>query len=148
MKINRSLNSLPNLLSVVIVLGLLVLATVGVKARVWRSFASHTGNQQRLLSTTRGPVQVVRFTLYDIGIYPQEARVAHGRVVLSLVDYTGGSAGLVVERETEQVRELAGLVTRTGGHWRGRRELNLGPGIYRLYDASRPENRATLVVEP
>lgn len=95
-----------------------------------------------------GPVEAVRFALYDAGILPRERRVSQGRIVISLVDYTGGTGGLIVERMTEQGRELAGQVRRNGAHWRGRHELPLRPGTYRLHDASKPQNFATLIVEP
>lgn len=95
-----------------------------------------------------GPVRVVRFALYDAGILPREAHVERGRVVVSISDYTGGSEGLVIEVGEGQERRSVGVVRRAGPRWRGREELNLSPGTYQLYDASRPENRATLVVEP
>lgn len=96
-----------------------------------------------------GPVQVVRFALYDTGLEPREAKAGHGRVVVSLTDYTGSASGLVVERETpDGVREQAGRVEREGGRWRGRQEMRLGPGTYAVYAEGRPETRATLTVEP
>jgi len=97
-------------------------------------------------SETNASVQVLRFALYDAGIYPREARVEQGVVVISLVDYTGGSEGLIIEREVNGGREHAGLAKRSGKHWRGRQELKLKHGTYCVYDASRPENRATLIV--
>lgn len=97
-------------------------------------------------ATDRSGVKVVRLALYDVGILPREARVASGRVIISLTDFTGGSGGLVVQRAIS--REEVGQVRRDGARWRGRRELNLSPGAYNLYDASRRENRATLIVEP
>lgn len=94
-------------------------------------------------------VQVVRFTIYDAGLYPREAHAQAGRVIVSLTDYTGESAGLVVEREVPGGGrpETAGQAERAGARWRGRREMRLGPGRYRVYDASRPQNFAALTVE-
>ncbi|MGI8835345.1 MAG: hypothetical protein ACR2H4_01760 [Pyrinomonadaceae bacterium] len=94
-----------------------------------------------------GPVQVVRFTVYDAGIYPREARVNAGRVAVLLVDYSGGTNGLIIEREIGPAREHAGTGRRNGQHWRGREEFQLQAGTYRIHDASRPGNRATLIVE-
>lgn len=91
-------------------------------------------------------MQVVRFDLYDAGILPREARVAPGRVVIAITDFTGGTGGLVVQRELS--RTDVGQVRRTGERWRGRQELILGAGTYDVFDASRPENRATLIVAP
>lgn len=102
---------------------------------------------EAIQSRLDAPIQVVRFALYDAGIYPSESRVEQGRVVISLVDYTGGTEGLVIEREVGGTRERAGYARRAGAHWRGRQELDLSAGTYQLYDASRQENRATLVVE-
>ncbi|MDQ3665841.1 MAG: hypothetical protein M3410_04415 [Acidobacteriota bacterium] len=102
-------------------------------------------NPQQVMRDPRS-VHVVRFALYDAGILPHEARVASGRVVISITDFTGGTDGIVVQRETD--RTDVGQVRRDGARWRGRRELNLSPGTYHLYDASRRENRATLIVEP
>jgi hypothetical protein len=101
-------------------------------------------------SNPHDPVQTVRFTLYAEGIYPRETHVDKGRVVVSLTDYTGGSDGLVVEREAPGggKPERAGKVERSGAHWRGRQEIHLTPGHYKVYDASRPENAAALIVEP
>ncbi len=121
----------------------LVLAGAGLSATVTAAA------QRDAADARRGPVQVVRFALHDAGILPREATVAHGRVAVSLTDYTGGAAGLVVEREDGgAVRERAGRVERAGGRWRGKQEMRLRPGTYTLYDESRPEVRATLTVEP
>ena len=99
-------------------------------------------------NTSQDPTQVARFTLYDAALYPREAHARHGHLIISLVDYTGGALGLIVERDTDHARQDVGQLTRRGVRWRGRQELDLGPGTYRVYDASRPENVATLVVEP
>jgi hypothetical protein len=54
---------------------------------------------------------------------------------------------LIIEREMGLAREHAGTGRRNGQHWRGREELQLQAGTYRIHDASRPENTATLIVE-
>ncbi|MEK6303427.1 MAG: hypothetical protein AABO41_22180 [Acidobacteriota bacterium] len=96
----------------------------------------------------RGPVQVVRFALYDVGIYPREAHAAKGLVALSFEDLSGGSSYLVIERETGAAPESVGRVQRAGPDARGRNDLRLEPGKYRAYVADRPDNQATLIVEP
>ncbi|HEV2708129.1 MAG TPA: hypothetical protein VGV59_19590 [Pyrinomonadaceae bacterium] len=94
-------------------------------------------------------LQVARFAVYDAGILPRETRVRHGRVRLILTDRTGGTTGLLVERENEsEPREMVGRVTRAGGHWRGEQELHLRPGRYRVYQAESPEKQARIIVEP
>jgi hypothetical protein len=94
------------------------------------------------------PPRVVRFAVYDAGIYPREATVEHGRVVFVMEDNTGGEASLVVEREQNGGREQVGRVERAHGRARGRGEYRLSPGRYEIYDAARPEVRAVLTVEP
>lgn len=127
------------------VLGLLILITVGVKARVWRGSAPAAAQAQQLLPVERGPAQIVHFTLYDEGIFPMEARVSPGLVALHLEDMSGGSAGLVVA--SDSMRTLAQVARRPQRRRENVRVL-LVPGRYTVYDASRPTNRATLIVEP
>jgi hypothetical protein len=93
-----------------------------------------------------GPRRLVRFTLYDAGVYPEEVHVDRGIVAFLTEDLTGASAGLVVERE--EGHERVGDVRRAGRGLRGRQEVELTPGRYRVYDAGRPEKSALLVVEP
>jgi hypothetical protein len=129
----------------VLVLGLLVLATVGVKARVWRNSAPVPLQTQRLLPPERGPAQIVRFTIYDAGIFPKEERVSEGLVALHLEDMSGSSAGLVVASESLQT---VAQVVRRQESWRDNARISLAAGRYTVYDASRPLNRAKLLVEP
>lgn len=96
----------------------------------------------------RGPVQVVQFAVYDVGIYPYEARVSKGLIAITFEDMSGGASDLVVERETGAALESIGRVLRTDRNARGRNDLRLEPGRYQLFVASHPENRATLIVEP
>jgi hypothetical protein len=101
-----------------------------------------------LQGKSREPVKVVRFSLYDVGIYPREVHVDHGLIALLIEDYWGSHAGVVVERETESAPQLVGRVEREGPHWRSQKELQLTPGRYQVYMAERPDNRALLVIEP
>ena len=95
-----------------------------------------------------GPVRVVRFTLYDAGIYPREIRVDKGLVAITIEDLSGGTGGLVVAPEIGSDRIQLGVVQRFEHHWRGRSELAMTPGRYVVFDSSRPSNRAKLIVEP
>lgn len=128
----------------VVVLGLLVLAAVGVKARVWPG-SGPVNNNPQVLPTVRGPAQMVHFTVYDAGIFPREVRVRAGAVALHIEDMSGGSAGLVVANEALQT---VAQVVRRPQRWRDNARVSLVPGRYTVYDASRPMNRATLIVEP
>lgn len=93
------------------------------------------------------PLQTLRFALYDAGVLPREAHARPGRVRVVITDYTSGTEGLTVEREVGNSRQGVGQVGRSGGTWRGERELALGAGRYRVCDAGRPTNCAALLVE-
>jgi hypothetical protein len=129
----------------VVVLGLLALIEVGVRARVWRNFRSANNSFQELLPPAPGPAQMVRFTVYDAGIFPREAHAGPGLVALYFEDMSGDSAGLVVASESLQT---VAQVVRSPGRWRGKVRVSLLAGRYTVYDASRPTNRATLIIEP
>jgi hypothetical protein len=100
------------------------------------------------VSPVKGPVQLIRFTLYDAGIFPREAFASKGIIAISIEDLSGGTTGLVVERRNGITPDRKGLVTRANNQWRGRSDLMLQEGVYDLYMADRPDNRATLIVEP
>lgn len=97
---------------------------------------------------SKEPARVVKFNLFDAGIYPREVHVDKGLIAITIEDYSGGTTGLVIERETGNAPEQVGCVERAGAHWRGRGEIRLGPGRYQVRMADRPANRALLVVEP
>lgn len=93
----------------------------------------------------RGQAQIVHFTIYDVGIFPHEARANPGLVAIYINDLSGSAQGLVVERESGQ---KVGQVNRMQDKERGRSRIALGRGRYQVYDVSRPKYRATLIVEP
>jgi hypothetical protein len=94
-------------------------------------------------------VQVVSFSLYDVGIIPERAYAQAGLVTIALEDLSGGTTGLVIERNEEgQTFARAGEVRRKERNRRGQEELRLEAGRYQLYMADRPENRAELIIEP
>src|SRR2546430_12780747 len=103
------------ILSAVIVLFLVM---VGLGARILkprsakRTEAAPTTSRQiaALAPTKHGPVQVVRFTLYDAGIYPRQARVEKGLVAITIEDFSGGTSGLVVQRLNGNTRQSVGTV--------------------------------------
>src|SRR5213593_4042545 len=64
-----------------------------------------------LATEVRGPVQNVRFTVYDSGIYPRRLRAKPGVVAIVLEDHTRRRPGLVVERETVTGGLLVGGIT-------------------------------------
>ena len=91
------------------------------------------------------PVQNIRFTIYENGIAPRELKVSKGLVAITIEDRTRKSEGLAVEREAGK---RVGHVKRIKDFWRGRDQVRLTPGTYTVFDTSKPENRARLVVAP
>jgi len=96
----------------------------------------------------RGPVQNIRFTLYDAGIFPQQQHARPGNVSINLEDRTHQSAGLVVQRETGEMAAKTGQFSPFHDPARGNAQFALGVGHYIVFDASQPNNRAELIVEP
>lgn len=92
-------------------------------------------------------VQVLRFTLYDTGIYPNEARANPGSVTISIEDLTGSSDGLLIQRVDTPGRTSVGAVNKATRLLRVRKELQLPRGTYELIDSTRQENRALLIVD-
>ncbi len=141
------------ILSAVIVLFLI---TVVLGARILkpraakRKEATPTSARETLAAPAakHGPVQVVRFTLYDAGIYPRQIRVQKGLVAITIEDLSGGTSGLVVQRVNGNNRQSIGTVSRIEKSSRGREEIQLEPGNYELFMADRPNNKAQLIVEP
>ncbi len=99
-------------------------------------------------ATERGPVRMIRFVLLDTGLYPREMRVNAGLINLAVEDETGISEGLVVERIINNSRERLTTIRRLPDAKRGRELMRLTPGQYVIYDASKPNNKANLIVEP
>ncbi len=132
--IKSSLNAYPKSVTAVVLFGLLILATVGVGA-----------TQRESRTPPSGPAQMVHFTIYDAGIFPKEVRVSAGVVALHIEDMSAGSSGLVVANES---LETVAQVVRRPERRRDNAPISLVSGRYTVYDASRPRNRATLIVEP
>ena len=93
-----------------------------------------------------GPVQMVRFTVYDEGLRPAEAHVSPGWVAVYIDDRTTrNSASLVVQTE---LGIPLGQVVRRAGRSRGSTQMYLQAGRYRIHEASQHGSAATLIVEP
>ncbi len=141
-------------LTLVFVLSLGVLA-LAASARAWLT-ADGSGVASVGAPAASSPAkprhgrrQLVQFTIYDVGLSPQQVHVEKGVVVILAEDLTGDSVELVVERETDAARERVGHVRRVARGRRDKQELELlTPGSYRIYDPRRPERSALLVVEP
>jgi hypothetical protein len=94
------------------------------------------------------PTQNLRFTIYPEGIHPRSARTHKGPISILVEDLSGGTSTLLVERLTGNERVRAGQIQRSGIYFRGRLDLELAPGRYRLRIAERSVNEAELIVEP
>jgi len=100
------------------------------------------------LPVERRPVQNFRFTLYDAGIFPRQQHARPGNIAISIEDRTHRSSGLVIQREAGAITDVVGHVGPGSDQARGRAQLSLGVGYYVVFDASQPNNRAVLVIEP
>jgi hypothetical protein len=96
----------------------------------------------------RGPVRMIRFALFENSLYPRSMRVDQGLVNIAIEDKTNMSEGLALERVVNGNSERVITVRRVQNHWRGRELLRLTPGQYVVYDVSKPDNKAELIVEP
>lgn len=97
--------------------------------------------------TRRGPIQNVRFTVYDAGIYPRQLRASPGVVAIVLEDRTHRSPSIVIERETSGSVPRVGEITFQQHQSRIRSEFGLGVGRYRLSGATNPAIQAELIIE-
>jgi hypothetical protein len=99
------------------------------------------------VSTARGPIQNVRFTVYDEGIYPRQLRAQPGVVVIMLEDHTRRRPHLLIERETVGPRLAIGAMSFLLNQSRTRTEFRLDVGRYRVSDAANRANQAELIIE-
>lgn len=112
-----------------------------------RSSARETPASEQV-GPTGGPIQNVRFTLSNDSIYPRRLRARPGRIAIAIEDRTRRSLGLIVQRQTEVETLPVGQVTLPANVFRARAQFGLGVGRYVVFDASQPNNRAELLVEP
>ena len=130
----------------------ILIATLASTAIAGAAFLKFRHPSSVIQSSPAGPgerrVQVVRFTLYDTGIYPQEARANPGPITISIEDLTGSSDGLIIERVESTGRTPFGLMNKAPRLLRMRKELHLPRGNYELVDSTRKDNRALLIVAP
>lgn len=95
-----------------------------------------------------GRVQMIKFLLFEEGIYPRNMTIHEGLINLTVEDKTHRSQGLAVERINENAMASVGRVETVGEYGRGRELLRFVPGTYRVSDMSNPQNNSILVVEP
>ncbi len=137
MTAKRFLQSLQiNRFIVALIVGVFLLLLMSVKRQSWVAADQ--------LPTTRGPAQIVRFTIYDAGIFPSEARVRPGSVVIRAEDLSGMANAFVVRKANRQV---IGQIIRGESESRGSARLSLAAGAYQICDAGQLTKCATLNVE-
>ena len=100
------------------------------------------------VDNAREPVQNIRLTVYDVGLYPQEMTVDAGRVGIAIDDRTGKSGGLSLRRLDGNSGELVGQVDMTADRHRSRGYVKLTPGRYKVFDKSNPQIFSMLMVNP
>jgi hypothetical protein len=91
-----------------------------------------------------GPVQMVRFTVYDEGIQPIVANASPGLVAIYLDYKSTHTASLIVANEQHPL----GSINRGQGRSRVHSTILLAAGRYTIYEANRRTNSAILVVAP
>ena len=111
----------------------------------WAKFREAT--TQALPQTSNEPLKNIRFTVYDVALYPQELEVDAGRVAIAFDDRTGKNSGFVVQRITGNA-ERVGEINFPRDHGRTRGEVRLTPGRYRVFSPGRPEIQSILIVNP
>jgi hypothetical protein len=111
----------------------------------WAKFSEAT--TQGLPQTSNEPLKNIRFTVYDVALYPHELQVDAGRVAIAFDDRTGKNSSFVVQRITGNA-ERVGEINFLPDHWRARGEVRLTPGRYRVFSRERPEIQSILIVNP
>ncbi|HLG13449.1 MAG TPA: hypothetical protein VJH03_02845 [Blastocatellia bacterium] len=95
------------------------------------------------------PAQLIRVFVHGDGIYPDVVRARPGEILLRAENETLGDISLVVERlDPGQVPVNVKQIKTVNRGKRAQEELALGVGEYVYYEASRPEIRGKLIIEP
>jgi hypothetical protein len=96
------------------------------------------------ITQATGPVQMVRFTVYDQGIIPAVAHTSSGLVSIYLDDKSTHTASLILADE----QHALGSINRGPGRSRGHSTITLPAGRYTVYEANHKANTAILIVAP
>jgi len=129
-------------------IGILIVAAVAIAGVFLRASieAAASGRAQ-----SQKPVvipQNVSFTIYPEGIHPATATVQKGAISIAIEDLAGTENGVVIERVNGSGRAVVGNVKRFERNWRGRAQVELTPGVYRLRVPDRQIEEAQITVEP
>ena len=126
---------------------LLLVSGALILAHFKRAPSEAAATTQGSPQTSNEPLKNIRFTVYDVGLYPQELQVDAGRVAIAFDDRTGKNSGFLVQRITGNA-ERVGEINFPQDHWRTRAEVRLTPGRYRVFSRDRPEIQSVLIVNP
>lgn len=133
---------------------LLVLASVavlGTLGLIWARVYAESSSSGRVLVSQAIPSyrQRVRFWVHGDGIRPRIAHARPGAVLLMCDNKTLITAELVIERlSANQSVQAVGAINVGSSPGAATQEVVLTPGDYVVYERSRPELKATLVVSP
>ena len=130
-------------------LALLLTLTVLSAAALLRTpgWLNHRQTQASAVADNE-PLRNIRFTVYDVGIYPPEMQLDAGRFGIVFDDRTGRSTGFLVQRITGDTPQVTARINAIANHPRSRGQVKLTPGLYRISDLDRPEIFSTLIVNP
>jgi len=106
------------------------------------SEATPTSSPQTAQSA--GPVQMIRFTVYDEGIRPSVAHASPGLVAIYIDDKSTHTASLILADGQHPL----GAINRGQGRSRGHSTILMQSGSYTIYEANRKAQSATLIVGP
>jgi len=134
-------------LTAMVALGLIALFGFGrtTSALHWAKFTEPT--TPALPQTPNEPLKNIRFTVYDVGMYPHELQVDAGRVAIAFDDRTGKNSSFVVQRITGNA-EKVGEINFPSDRSRTRGEVRLTAGRYRVFSRERSELQSILIVNP
>ena len=123
--------------------------TIFAAGAVWKTSAwfRHEPSLASTADDSKEPLQNVRFTVYDVGIYPPSMQFKAGRFAIAFDDRTGANRGFVVQRVNGNSLERVTEATPLPDHARTRVRVSLTPGTYRVFSSEKPEIYSTLIVD-
>jgi len=123
--------------------------TIFAVGAVWKTSAWFRQQPSQAITEddSNEPLQNVRFTVYDVGIYPPSMQLKAGRVAIAFDDRTGPNKSFVVQRVNGNSPELVAQADPVPDHVRTRVFVKLTPGSYRVFSSEKPEIYSTLIVD-
>jgi hypothetical protein len=134
--------------NLVVLASVVVLGTLGL---IWARVYAESSSGGRVLVSQSIPNyrQRVRFWVHGDGIRPRIAHAKPGTVLVMCENKTLIAADLVIDRlSANQAVQAVGAINVSSSPGAATQEVVLTPGDYVVYERSRPELKATLVVSP